>query len=142
MFTQEIGLNTNKCNGCNKHCVVSAFYYAKHNTGYLPVIDNKIKTYYIDSQGNQKYLDITTARGGGGIRFNHDFTQIAISSSLTTISIYDISYSSDNTPTLTERIRITHGMGKNINDIANTTPDTIVKISLVTFFIVVSLLII
>ena len=73
---------------------------------------------YIDSQGNQKYLDITTARGGGGIRFNHDFTQIAISSSLTTISIYDISYSSDNTPTLTERIRITHGMGKNINDIA------------------------
>lgn len=73
---------------------------------------------YIDSQGNQKYLDITTVRGGGGIRFNHDFTQIAIASSLTTISIYDISYSSDNTPTLTERIRITHGMGKNINDIA------------------------
>lgn len=73
---------------------------------------------YIDSQGNQKYLDITTVRGGGGIRFNHDFTQIAIASSLTTISIYDISYSSDNTPSLTERIRITHGMGKNINDIA------------------------
>lgn len=73
---------------------------------------------YIDSQGNQKYLDITTVRGGGGIRFNHDYTQIAIASSTTTISIYDISYSSDNTPTLTERIRITHGMGKNINDIA------------------------
>ena len=73
---------------------------------------------YIDSQGNQKYIDITTVRGGGGIRFNPDFTQIAIASSLTTISIYDISYSSDNTPTLTERIRITHGMGKNINDIA------------------------
>lgn len=73
---------------------------------------------YIDSQGNQKYLDITTVRGGGGIRFNHDYTQIAIASSTTTISIYDISYSSDNTPTLAERIRITHGMGKNINDIA------------------------
>ncbi len=73
---------------------------------------------YIDSQGNQKYLDITTVRGGGGIRFNHDYTQIAIASSITTLSIYDISYSSDNTPTLTERIRITHGMGKNINDIA------------------------
>ncbi len=73
---------------------------------------------YVDSQGNQKYLDITTVRGGGGIRFNHDFTQIAIASSLSTFSIYDISYSSDNTPTLTERIRITHGMGKNINDLA------------------------
>ena len=73
---------------------------------------------YIDSQGNQKYLDITTVRGGGGIRFNHDYTQIAIASSTTTFSIYDITYSSDNAPTLTERIRITHGMGKNINDIA------------------------
>lgn len=73
---------------------------------------------YVNAQGVEKYIDITNARGGGGIRFNHDFTQIAISSSLTTFSIYDISYSSDNTPTLTERIRITHGMGKNINDIA------------------------
>ena len=73
---------------------------------------------YVNSQGEVKYLDVTTARGGGGIRFNHDFSQIAIASSLTTFSIYDITYSSDNTPTLTERIRITHGMGKNINDIA------------------------
>lgn len=73
---------------------------------------------YIDAQGNQKYFDAATVRGGGGIRFNHDYTQIAIASSISTFSIYDITYSSDNTPTLTERIRITHGMGKNINDIA------------------------
>lgn len=73
---------------------------------------------YINSAGEQKYLDITTPRGGGGIRFNPDFTQIAIASSESTLSIYDISYSTDGTPTLTEKIRITHGMGKNINDIA------------------------
>lgn len=73
---------------------------------------------YINSQGVEKYIDITTVRGGGGIRFNHDFSQIAIASSISTFSIYDITYSNDNTPTLTERIRITHGMGKNINDIA------------------------
>ena len=73
---------------------------------------------YIDAQGNQKYFDAATVRGGGGIRFNHDYTQIAIASSISTFSIYDITYASDNTPTLTERIRITHGMGKNINDIA------------------------
>ncbi len=73
---------------------------------------------YINSEGVEKYVDITTPRGGGGIRYNHDFTQIAIASSATTFSIYDISYSSDNTPTLTEKIRITHGMGTNINDIA------------------------
>lgn len=73
---------------------------------------------YVNSAGVEKYVDISTPRGGGGIRFNPDFTQIAIASSESTFSIYDISYSSDNTPTLTERIRITHGMGKNINDIA------------------------
>lgn len=73
---------------------------------------------YINSAGVEKYIDITTPRGGGGIRFNHDFTQIAIASSASTFSIYDIAYSSDNTPTLTEKIRITHGMGTNINDIA------------------------
>lgn len=73
---------------------------------------------YINSDGVEKYVDITNPRGGGGIRFNPDFTQIAIASSATTFSIYDISYSSDNTPTLTEKLRIVHGMGTNINDIA------------------------
>lgn len=73
---------------------------------------------YINSAGEQKYIDTATPRGGGGIRFNPDFTQIAIPSSATTFSIYDISYSTDGTPTLTEKIRITHGMGTNINDLA------------------------
>lgn len=73
---------------------------------------------YISSTGEQKYLDITNPRGGGGVRFNPDFTQIAIASSASTFSIYNISYASDNTPTLDEVTRITHGMGTNINDIA------------------------
>lgn len=73
---------------------------------------------YVSKSGEQKYIDVTTPRGGGGIRFNPDFTQIAIASSESTFSIYNISYSSDDTPTLDEVVRITHGMGKNINDIA------------------------
>ena len=73
---------------------------------------------YVNKSGEQKYIDITTPRGGGGIRFNPDFTQIAIASSESTFSIYNISYASDDTPTLDEVVRITHGMGKNINDIA------------------------
>ncbi len=73
---------------------------------------------YVSKSGEQKYLDIATPRGGGGIRFNPDFTQIAIASSESTFSIYNISYASDDTPTLDEVVRITHGMGKNINDIA------------------------
>lgn len=73
---------------------------------------------YVTATGEEKYVDVTTPRGGGGIRFNRDFTQIAIASSATTISIYDVSYKSDGTPVLDEQIRITHGMGTNINDIA------------------------
>ncbi len=73
---------------------------------------------YISPSGEQKFIDITSARGGGGIRFSPDFSQIAIASSESTFSIYNISYASDDTPTLDEVVRITHGMGKNINDIA------------------------
>lgn len=58
MFTQSLGTNTNKCNGCTKLCTVSAFYYTRNGTGYLPVIDNKIKTYYIDAQGNKRKLHL------------------------------------------------------------------------------------
>lgn len=73
---------------------------------------------YISASGEEKYIDIVNPRGGGGIRFNPDFTQVAIASSASTFSIYDITYASDNTPTLDEIVRITHGMGTNINDIA------------------------
>jgi hypothetical protein len=56
MFTQSLGTNTNKCNGCKKRCVISAFYYTKKETGYFPTIDNKIKTHYTDKQGNKHQL--------------------------------------------------------------------------------------
>ena len=75
---------------------------------------------YVDANGNQKYFegDGGKYRGGGGFRFNTDFTQVAIASSKTTFSIYDITYASDNTPTLKEVYTITHGIGTNVNDIA------------------------
>lgn len=73
---------------------------------------------YISPDGTELYKDETNPRGGGGIRFSPDFTQIAIASSATTFSIYNISYDSNNVPTLDEQVRITHGMGTNINDIA------------------------
>lgn len=58
MFTQKNGFNTNKCNGCEKHCTISAFYYTRRGTGYLPVIDNKIKTYYIDTNNIKHQLHL------------------------------------------------------------------------------------
>ena len=73
---------------------------------------------YVDANGVEKYRKWDTVRGGGGIRFNSDFSQIAIASSASTFSIYNIEYAEDNTPTLTEVETITHGIGTNLNDIA------------------------
>ena len=73
---------------------------------------------YVDANGEQKYKKWDTVRGGGGIRFNPDFTQIAIASSKTTFTIYNIAYAEDNTPTLTKVETITHGIGTNVYDLA------------------------
>ena len=75
---------------------------------------------YVDANGNVKFSEGTGGkyRGGGGIRLNADNTQIAISSSKTTFTVYDITYAEDNTPTLTEKYVITHGIGTNCYDIA------------------------
>lgn len=84
------------------------------------VTDEQPALVYIDANGEQKYFEGagSTSRGGCGMRFSPDFKQLAISSSATTFTIYDITYAEDNTPTLTANTVVTHGMGKNINDIA------------------------
>lgn len=86
---------------------------------------------YIDANGVQKYFEGTggAARGGAAIRFNHDFTKVAIPTSSTTFSIYEISYKDDGTPVLDELTRITHGMGTNINDIAWDRADNLYAVS-------------
>ena len=75
---------------------------------------------YVDANGDVKYFegDGGKYRGGAGIRLNADNTQIAISSSTSTFTIYDITYAADNTPTLTEKYVIAHGIGRNLYDIA------------------------
>ena len=75
---------------------------------------------YVDANGDVKYFEGAGGkyRGGAGIRLNPDNTQIAISSSTSTFTIYDITYAADNTPTLTEKYIIAHGIGRNLYDIA------------------------
>ena len=75
---------------------------------------------YIDANGVQKVFEGTGGkiRGGGGIRFNPDFTQIAVAISKTQFEIYDITYAEDNTPTLTAVYTVTHGIGTNVYDYA------------------------
>ena len=75
---------------------------------------------YIDADGTQRYFegDGGQVRGGGGIRISPDGTQIAIATSKTTFSIYDVRHLSDNSVKLLERTKITHGIGINVYDIA------------------------
>ena len=75
---------------------------------------------YIDANGEQRYFEGVggMARGGGGIRLSPDETQIAISTSKTTFSIYDLEYLEDGGVELVERTRITHGIGTNCYDMA------------------------
>jgi hypothetical protein len=56
MFTQKIGLNTNKCNGCNKLCILGAYYITRGHGKYryLPTKNNKPITYSQDQFGNQR----------------------------------------------------------------------------------------
>lgn len=55
--------------------------------------------------------------GGGGLRFNPDYSEVVISSSATTFSLCDLSYT-DGIPAIAETTRVTHGMGTNVNDYA------------------------
>lgn len=93
------------------------FWYCQYRT--TPSDDNPALA-YIDANGEQKYFEGAggAVRGGGGIRLNADNTQIAIASSKTTFTIYDVTYAEDNTPTLTEKYVVTHGIGTNCYDIA------------------------
>ncbi len=75
---------------------------------------------YVDANGEQRFFEGEggMARGGGGIRISPDGTQIAISTSKTTFSIYDLEYLADGTPELVEKTRVTHGIGTNCYDLA------------------------
>ncbi len=75
---------------------------------------------YVDANGEQRYFEGAggMARGGGGIRISPDGTQIAISTSKTTFSIYDLEYLEDGGVEIVEKTRVTHGIGTNCYDIA------------------------
>ncbi len=75
---------------------------------------------YVDANGEQRYFEGEggIVRGGGGIRISPDGKQIAIATSKTTFSIYDLVYNEDGSVELTEKTKITHGIGTNCYDIA------------------------
>ncbi len=74
---------------------------------------------YVDANGDQRLFegDGGKPRGGGAIRVSPDGKQIAIASSVTSFTIYNVMYS-DGAPALQEVMVINHGIGTNCNDIA------------------------
>lgn len=72
---------------------------------------------YIAADGSEKYFNYSMVIGGGGIRLNDDCTKMAMAGA-GKFTIYDLTYSDSNVPTLTESIVVTHTMGTNINDFA------------------------
>ena len=63
MFSQANKLNTNKCNGCQKHCEIDAVYYSKgRRDGYLPTIYGRPIKYYIDHNGTKRFLHLYRTR--------------------------------------------------------------------------------
>ena len=73
---------------------------------------------YIDANGNERLKETTVTRGGAGIRLSPDCSKIAIASSVTEFTVYNLSYSGDGAPSLSTAYTVSHGMGANVNDIA------------------------
>ncbi len=75
---------------------------------------------YMHSDGQILYWEGEggLSRGGGGLRFSLDGKQVAIASSKTEFTIYDVTYAEDGTPTLTANLVIAHGIGTNCYDLA------------------------
>ncbi len=75
---------------------------------------------YVDANGTQKLFEGTGGvdRGGGGIRVSPNGKQIAIASSTSTFSLYDLTFDAQGVPSLTEKECVRHGIGTNVNDIA------------------------
>ena len=73
---------------------------------------------YIDANGEQKLFEGAggSARGGGGIRISPDSKKIAIASSKTQFTIYNLYYSEDGTPIIQPETIVTHGIGTNVYD--------------------------
>lgn len=56
--------------------------------------------------------------GGSGIRFNTDFTLLAIGTTGKTITVYEVSKDDNGAPILTEKYKFSSTIGTNCNDIA------------------------
>ena len=73
---------------------------------------------HINAAGEEDYKDITTVAGGAGIRFNLDFTLLAVTNKKSSVGIYKVGKDENNKPTLTLQYEFATTIGTNTNEIA------------------------
>ncbi len=74
---------------------------------------------YVDATGTEKYREYSSQRMGCGIRYSPDFSQLVMSTSSYSFTIYDVTYKEDGTPVLTENKVVNYTYKNNdINDFA------------------------
>ena len=73
---------------------------------------------HVNAEGVEDYKDITTVCGGGGIRFNRDFTKVVIANAKNQVGVYTVAKDENNKPVLTLLYQFTTTIGTNCNDMA------------------------
>lgn len=73
---------------------------------------------HINAQGIEDYKDVTTVCGGGGFKFNHDFSLVAIANKKANVGIYSITKDSEGKIALTLQYEFATTIGTNCNDMA------------------------
>lgn len=71
-----------------------------------------VEDYKVDSNDKGGFY------GGGGIRFNADFSLLAIGTSDKTLTVFEVSKDDNGAPVLTEKYKFATTIGRNLNDIA------------------------
>lgn len=112
------------CYSISSSCISAAYdkdggiWYCQYRStpndeqpGLVHVAKNADGTYVED------YKDLEV-RGGGGIRFNKDFSQVAIAKGKGGVSVYTIAKDEAGKPVLTELYNFDTTIGTNVNDIA------------------------
>lgn len=94
--------------------------------GHVQPADNNPETdnIFVRPARTQAFFDGLTKVGtanttaGGGIRFNADFSLLAIGTSDKTLTVFEVSKDGNGAPVLTEKYKFATTIGRNLNDIA------------------------
>ena len=134
------GNTSNNCNGTYKvinHLGAQVQFDGKGGIWMCQYRGSATDTYpslvYYDKNGTYRYHEVMNNRGGGGFRFNKDFTRVIISGGNGTngeATVYTVSNDANGYPTkLTKEFTIAMGLGAGMLDFAWDYADNIYAIS-------------